>query len=225
MIHYYRFWPGCTYPGRRRSLTATGEPIERLYCVRDGVWASGFCSRLRSWTWRAVARPVLQSSAQCTLHPTWMAASHAVHVDTKQRLHSTTPSLLCLKSAMSHGRASASILGGYQNYGPLLGPLNTMCRIIKRSQKRTIVLTATHMITSPASKITPSVPPPIPKSGPDGPQLSLAWALLWDGGCIEGCYLVIPTKNLPLICVYIYTYIYICVLSTLNLAYINPKLV
>ena len=36
-------------------------------------------------------------------------------------------------------------LGGYQNCGPLLGPLNTMCRIIIRRQKGTIILTATHI--------------------------------------------------------------------------------
>ena len=27
-------------------------------------------------------------------------------------------------------------LGGCQNYGPLLGPLNTRCRIILRTQKK-----------------------------------------------------------------------------------------
>ena len=37
------------------------------------------------------------------------------------------------------------MLGGCQNYGPLLGPLNTRCRIILRTQKGTIVLTTTHI--------------------------------------------------------------------------------
>ena len=37
-------------------------------------------------------------------------------------------------------------MGGCQNYGPLLGPLNTKCRIIKRTQKGTIVLTTTHIL-------------------------------------------------------------------------------
>ena len=36
-------------------------------------------------------------------------------------------------------------MGGGQNYGPLLGPLNTRCRIIFRNQKGTIILTTTHM--------------------------------------------------------------------------------
>ena len=36
-------------------------------------------------------------------------------------------------------------MGGCQNYGPLLDPLNTRCRIILGTQKGTIVLTTTHM--------------------------------------------------------------------------------
>ena len=36
-------------------------------------------------------------------------------------------------------------MGGYQNYGPLLGPLNIRCRIILRTQKGTIILTTTHI--------------------------------------------------------------------------------
>ena len=35
-------------------------------------------------------------------------------------------------------------MGGCQNYGPSLGPLNTRCRIIS-TQKGTIVLTTTHI--------------------------------------------------------------------------------
>ena len=35
-----------------------------------------------------------------------------------------------------------------QNSGPPLGPLNTRCRIVKRSQKRSIILATTHMETS-----------------------------------------------------------------------------
>ena len=38
-----------------------------------------------------------------------------------------------------------TILGGCQNYGPLLGTLNTRCRIIKGIQKGTIILTITHI--------------------------------------------------------------------------------
>ena len=36
-------------------------------------------------------------------------------------------------------------MGGCQNYGPRLGPLNTRCRIILRNQKGTMILTTTHM--------------------------------------------------------------------------------
>ena len=37
------------------------------------------------------------------------------------------------------------ILGGRQNYGPLLGPPNTRCRIILGTPKGTIILTTTHV--------------------------------------------------------------------------------
>ena len=45
------------------------------------------------------------------------------------------------------GRASGdSLLGGCQNYGPFLGTLNIRCRIIIiGTQKRTIILTTTHL--------------------------------------------------------------------------------
>ena len=36
-------------------------------------------------------------------------------------------------------------MGGCQNHGPLLGPLNTRCRNIIRTQKGTIILTTTHV--------------------------------------------------------------------------------
>ena len=36
-------------------------------------------------------------------------------------------------------------MGDSQNHGPLLGPLNTRCRITLRTQKGTIILTTTHM--------------------------------------------------------------------------------
>ena len=38
-----------------------------------------------------------------------------------------------------------SSMGGCQNFGPFLCPLNTRCRIILRIHKRTILLTTTHM--------------------------------------------------------------------------------
>ena len=36
-------------------------------------------------------------------------------------------------------------MGGCQNYGPFLGPLNTRCRIKLRTQKGTILFTTTHI--------------------------------------------------------------------------------
>ena len=36
-------------------------------------------------------------------------------------------------------------MGGCQNYGPLLGPLNTRCRIMLRTPKGTIILITTHI--------------------------------------------------------------------------------
>ena len=36
-------------------------------------------------------------------------------------------------------------MGGCQNYGPLLGPLNIRFRIILRTPKRTVLLTTTHV--------------------------------------------------------------------------------
>ena len=35
-------------------------------------------------------------------------------------------------------------LGGCQNHGPAMDPLNTRCRILVRTQKGTIILTTTH---------------------------------------------------------------------------------
>ena len=32
-------------------------------------------------------------------------------------------------------------MGGYQNYDPVFGPLNTECRILLRTQKGTMILT------------------------------------------------------------------------------------
>ena len=37
-------------------------------------------------------------------------------------------------------------MAGCQNYGPLLGPLTTRCRLIIGPKKGTIVLTTTHIV-------------------------------------------------------------------------------
>ena len=41
-------------------------------------------------------------------------------------------------------------MGGCQNCGPLLGPLNIKCRIIIGTQKGTIILTTTHIYIVPS---------------------------------------------------------------------------
>ena len=38
-----------------------------------------------------------------------------------------------------------SYMGGCQNCGPILGPLNTWCRLILRTQTETIILITTHV--------------------------------------------------------------------------------
>ena len=38
-------------------------------------------------------------------------------------------------------------MGGCQNHGPLLGPLNTRCRIVLRIQKEATILTTTYIYT------------------------------------------------------------------------------
>ena len=49
----------------------------------------------------------------------------------------------------SHSKSFSTFLcthvSGCQNYGPVLGPLNTRCRIVLRTQKGTMILTTTHL--------------------------------------------------------------------------------
>ena len=40
---------------------------------------------------------------------------------------------------------SPTYMGGCQNYGPLLGTLNSRCRIIIRTPKGILILTTTHI--------------------------------------------------------------------------------
>ena len=37
-------------------------------------------------------------------------------------------------------------MGGYQNYGPILGPLKTRCCITLRNPKKTMILKTTHIL-------------------------------------------------------------------------------
>ena len=53
--------------------------------------------------------------------------------------------MLPLGSDVSADLVVARNMGGCQNHGLLLGPLNTRCRIILTSQKGTIILTSTHL--------------------------------------------------------------------------------
>ena len=48
-------------------------------------------------------------------------------------------------------------MGGCQNCGPFLGTLNIRCRIITGIQKRTITLTATHMLAALSLNPQPSL--------------------------------------------------------------------
>ena len=48
----------------------------------------------------------------------------------------------------SWGNDTGLYVGGCQNYDPVLGPLNTRCRIIPRTQKGTIILITTHVVVS-----------------------------------------------------------------------------
>ena len=52
-----------------------------------------------------------------------------------------------LRSSMLSGFMTMKVphMGGCQNIGPLLGHLNTRCRIRLRTHKGTIILTTTHM--------------------------------------------------------------------------------
>ena len=55
-------------------------------------------------------------------------------------------------------------MGGYKNYGPLWGPLNTRCRIILRTQEGSIILTTTHVIHGPHCNYQEDPRPEVPKS-------------------------------------------------------------
>ena len=47
-------------------------------------------------------------------------------------------------------------MGSCQNYGPFLGTLNIRCRIIKRTQKGTIILTTTHVFITELPALGPT---------------------------------------------------------------------
>ena len=51
----------------------------------------------------------------------------------------------CRCAAVSSDAGGRTCKGVCQNYGPLWGPLNTRCRIIRRTQKGTIIFTTTHI--------------------------------------------------------------------------------
>ena len=48
-------------------------------------------------------------------------------------------------SCHAHDKRLGVYVGCRQNYGPLLGPVNTRCHITSWTQKRTIILTTTHV--------------------------------------------------------------------------------
>ena len=55
----------------------------------------------------------------------------------------TPPAFDCERQEL--GLGANYHMGGCQNYGPILGTLNIRCRIIMEIQKKTIILTTTHM--------------------------------------------------------------------------------
>ena len=74
-------------------------------------------------------------------------------------------------------------MGGCQNYGFLLGPLNTRCRVILRTQKGTTILTTTHHLHKDLF-LRPDIHPQPQigtKSGLINVYLEL-WVFLWLGG-------------------------------------------
>ena len=70
-------------------------------------------------------------------------------------------------------------MGSCQNSGPHLGPLKTRCRTILRTQKRTLILTTTHMVWlfersySTYSRRAVVCNPDIQARGLEGVELSL----------------------------------------------------
>ena len=82
-------------------------------------------------------------------------------------------------------------MGGCQNDGPLLGPLNTRCRMIFRIQKGTIILTITHAIqamfadSSPAHPFTheaeiPDSLPPIGRTDSKEHEITSLQGATWE---------------------------------------------
>ena len=103
-------------------------------------------------------------------------------------------------------------MGGCQNYGPLLGSLNIGCHIMLRTQKGTIILTTTQMVSGSRRVLGLRTR----LEGPRGPDLRRRWLGLglqgfWLGLCRGPCHCCIASFVMSLcicICVCTYTYIY-----------------
>ena len=81
--------------------------------------------------------------------------------------------------------------GGCQNYGPLLGPLNTRYRIILRTPKGTIILTTTHTLDLSGGALQPTA------------RLHLSFvpveeAVLYMGSCMSAKALRVLPGRYPL---------------------------
>ena len=61
-------------------------------------------------------------------------------------------------------------VGSCQNYGPFLGTLNIKCRILIRTQKGTIILTATHFESVPRREVAGLTG--LPKGSEDSKQVA-----------------------------------------------------
>ena len=74
-----------------------------------------------------------------------VAFPNQVHTYIPQALQATLMGELAFNWSPHYYVVLCFHMGGYQNYGPLLGPLNR-CRIIPRTKKGTMILTTTHML-------------------------------------------------------------------------------
>ena len=66
--------------------------------------------------------------------------------------------------AISISPAEQNHMDGCQNYGPILDPINTRCRILLSNQKGTKILTTTHMIPQRGSRCNLGILPPKARS-------------------------------------------------------------
>ena len=123
---------GTPSPGARTCVaTPAGGALNGITSSTSIPWT------LQLWlaTAQPAAGPVMFQFG--VLKPSWQQISHMARLNKLGRLQ--------------HSRIRTKLkahMGGCQNYGPLLGPLNTRCRIILRTQKGTMISQTTHVPNS-----------------------------------------------------------------------------